>query len=118
MKALARSYADACATCGATFAGVVGPGRRRRFCSDACRAVAIKKSKSKSAPAVGNGGIYVARCAVCGRTFEAEMGERGRRRGFCSDACQKVERRRWNAKVRLRRRTEMLGPLLPFAEVE
>ena len=117
-QALTRSYAAACATCGATFEGVVGPGRRERFCADDCRAVAIKKSKLKSAPGVGKGGAYAARCAVCGSMFDAVMGERGRRRRFCSATCEKVERRRWKAKVRLRRRTEALGPMLPIEGLE
>ena len=117
MMAEARTYAAACATCGATFEGVVGPGRRERFCSDACRAVAIKKSRLRSAPAVGAGGSYAARCAVCNCAFDAEMGERGRRRMVCSAACRRVQQRRWNAKIRLARRTEVRGPLLPLDEL-
>ena len=118
MMRRARTYAAACATCGAPFERETGPGRREQFCSDDCRAVATKKSRSRSAPAVGNGGTYTARCAVCGSAFAAEMGERGRRRRFCSAICQKVEQRRWKAKVRLERRTEALGPLLPIEGLE
>lgn len=118
MMRRARTYAAACAACGAPFERETGPGRREQFCSDDCRAVATKKSRSRSAPAVGNGGTYTARCAVCGSAFAAEMGERGRRRRFCSAICQKVVQRRWKAKVRLERRTEALGPLLPIEGLE
>ena len=74
-QAPARRYLASCAICGASFEGVVGPGRRERFCSDECRAVAIKKSRLKSAPKVGAGGTYSTSCAACGRTFEEKMGE-------------------------------------------
>ena len=117
-QAPARRYLASCAICGASFEGVVGPGRRERFCSDECRAVAIKKSRLKSAPKVGAGGTYSTSCAACGRTFEEKMGEGGRRLKLCSAACRTVERRRYVNKMRLRQRTEALGPMLPFEGLE
>ena len=56
-------------------------GRRRRFCSDACRSAYWKRHPCERWEC-----IEVRICPVCGRTFLAQKGNT-RRRKYCSRAC-------------------------------
>lgn len=69
-------------------------GRLKRFCSEACRAIASRRRWRRRRP-----GSEI-KCAVCGTSIYRTAEKRGRFQKWCSDDCRKQDERKW----RLRRR--------------
>jgi DNA-directed RNA polymerase subunit RPC12/RpoP len=93
-----------------------GPGRRRRFCGDACRLT----RRAQQAEQYHREGryprrhtIYAGKCAVCGKPFESL----NKRQMTCSPRCGKIQgdrTRSANARARNTRPCEHCGtPFLP-----
>lgn len=86
-----RKRARHCVICGRALCG-----RRRKYCSDTCEAVAVaRKANERYRASIpepkGN-------CPVCGRKLEKGM------RTYCCRECAKVARRRYMAEYRARKR--------------